>query len=62
VVNTLLEWLGFALIVSFLWFVWPPLTLLGAGLLLVLWANARAGRRSVRDAADAARRQLKSVA
>jgi hypothetical protein len=40
-VNNALEALGYALIVSFLWFVWPPLVLIGAGLLLVMWANAR---------------------
>lgn len=35
------ELAGFGLILGFLWFVWPPLVLLGAGILLVLWANTR---------------------
>lgn len=43
-VSNLLELVGYALILAFLWFVWPPLVLLGAGVLLVLWANARAIR------------------
>lgn len=33
------EALGFALAVAFLAFVWPPLALLGMGVLLVVWAN-----------------------
>jgi hypothetical protein len=41
VVNNLLELLGFCLIAAFAWFVWPPLVLLIAGLLLVLLANVR---------------------
>ena len=40
-VTGLVELIGFALVVAFLYFVWPPLVLLGAGLLLVLWANTR---------------------
>lgn len=32
---------GFGLILGFLWFVWPPLVLLGAGLLLLMYANTR---------------------
>jgi hypothetical protein len=46
VVNNAAEKLGFALVVAFLWFVWPPLCLLGAGLLLIVWANVRAARAS----------------
>lgn len=42
--NNLAEAAGYALIVAFLWFVWPPLVLLGAGVLLVVWANVRAAR------------------
>lgn len=42
--NNLLEAAGYALIVAFLWFVWPPLALLGAGVLLVVVANVRANR------------------
>jgi chromate transport protein ChrA len=44
VVNTLVEILGFICIAAFAWFVWPPLVLLVAGLLLVLWANVLAVR------------------
>jgi len=40
VVN-LAELAGYGLVVGFLWFVWPPLVLLGAGLLLIIWANTR---------------------
>lgn len=40
-VNDLLELLGLILVVAFLWFVWPPLVLLGSGLLIVVWANVR---------------------
>lgn len=39
--NNIVEAVGFVLVLAFLWFVWPPLVLLGAGLLLVLWANTR---------------------
>jgi hypothetical protein len=44
VLNNLIELLGFALIATFAWFVWPPLVLLVVGLLLVLWANVRPAR------------------
>lgn len=58
--NNVAEALGFGLILGFLWFVWPPLVLLGAGLLLVAWANTRtsSGRlgAAVGAAAAAARR------
>jgi hypothetical protein len=40
-VDKLAELIGFGLVIGFLWFVWPPLVLLGAGLLLVTWANTR---------------------
>jgi uncharacterized membrane protein len=43
-VNNLIELLGFLCLAVFAWFVWPPLTLLVAGLLLVLWANVRGSR------------------
>lgn len=43
--DDVVEKLGFGLIVAFLWFVWPPLVLLGAGVLLIVWANVRASRR-----------------
>jgi chromate transport protein ChrA len=54
VVNTLVEILGFICIAAFAWFVWPPLVLLVAGLLLVLWANVRAvrPRRDRKERAD----------
>lgn len=40
--DKLAEFVGFSLVLGFLWFVWPPLVLLGAGLLLVAYANTRA--------------------
>jgi hypothetical protein len=40
-VDKLIEAAGFALVLGFLWFVWPPLVLLGAGILLVAAANTR---------------------
>jgi len=40
-VDKLAELAGFGLILGFLWFVWPPVVLLGAGLLLVVYANTR---------------------
>lgn len=39
--NDSVEAAGFALVLAFLWFCWPPLVLLGAGVLLVAWANTR---------------------
>lgn len=42
--NSAVETTGFALMLGFLWFVWPPLVLLGAGVLLVAWANTRSNR------------------
>ena len=44
--NDLIELVGYALIATFAWFVWPPAVLLVAGLLLVLMANVRAIRRN----------------
>lgn len=64
--NDFIEAVGFALVVGFLWFVWPPLVLLGAGLLLVLWANTRSrdGRvaASLAAAIGAARRAYAAAA
>lgn len=42
--DKLAELAGFGLILGFLWFVWPPLVLLGAGILLVAYANTRSSR------------------
>lgn len=42
--NNLCEAVGYALLIGFLYLVWPPLALLGAGLLLVVLANVRAAR------------------
>lgn len=42
--NNVGETIGYALIVAFLYMCWPPLALLGAGVLLVAWANVRAAR------------------
>ena len=53
--NDLLEALGFLLVLAFLWFVWPPLVLLGAGILLVVGANTRkSGRGRIGAAVGAA--------
>lgn len=40
--NTVMEWAGFACLVAFGAFVWPPAALLVAGVVLVVVANARA--------------------
>ncbi len=49
-----LEVVGLALVVGFLWFVWPPLTLLGAGVLLVVVAVVGESRANpVADAEEA---------
>jgi hypothetical protein len=53
-VNNVLEALGFGLVLGFLWFVWPPLVLLGAGLLLIAHANIRTGRGRLGTAIGAA--------
>lgn len=52
--DKLAELAGFGLMIGFLWFVWPPLTLLGAGVLLVVWANTRQGNGRVGAALGAA--------
>jgi hypothetical protein len=44
VVSNLAELLGYALIVAFLYILWAPLALVGAGLLLILWANVRTSK------------------
>lgn len=41
----LVELAGFGLLLIFLWQIWPPLVLAGAGLLMVTWANVRGVRR-----------------
>ncbi|AIJ26369.1 hypothetical protein [Amycolatopsis methanolica] len=43
--SNLVEAVGYALVVAFLYLLWPPLALLGAGLLLVVWANLRPQRK-----------------
>lgn len=40
-VNNALQLAGFALLIGFSWFVWEPAPLLVAGVLLVVWAEAR---------------------
>ena len=52
--DKLAELVGFGLVIAFLWFVWPPLPLLGAGILLVVWANTRRGNGRVGAALGAA--------
>lgn len=52
--DKLAELAGFALVLGFLWFVWPPLVLLGAGLLLVAYANTRTRSGRLGIAAGAA--------
>lgn len=53
-VSNLAELAGYALVVAFLWFIWPPLVLLGSGLLLVLWANVRTSNGRTAAALSAA--------
>lgn len=53
-VSNLIEFVGYALIVAFLWFIWPPLALLGAGILLVMWANTRTSKGRTAAALTAA--------
>lgn len=48
--NNAIEGLGYLLAIAFLWFVWPPLVLLGAGVLLIVAANVRAARSTGRTA------------
>lgn len=52
--DKLAELVGFGLVIAFLWFVWPPLPLLGAGVLLVVWANTRQGNGRIGAALGAA--------
>lgn len=52
--DKLAELVGFSLILAFLYFVWPPLVLLGAGLLLVTFANTRTHSGHLGYAAGAA--------
>lgn len=40
-VSNVGEFVGYALAVASLWWVWPPLVLLAAGLVLIFWANVR---------------------
>lgn len=40
-ISNALEFIGYALIIAFLYLVWAPLALLGAGVLLVIYANVR---------------------
>jgi fatty acid desaturase len=53
-VDKLAELAGFGLVLAFLWFVWPPLVLLGAGILLVAYANTRSRSGRLGIAAGAA--------
>jgi hypothetical protein len=53
-VDKLAELAGFGLVLAFLWFVWPPLVLLGAGVLLVAYANTRTHSGRLGIAAGAA--------
>lgn len=52
--DKLAEVAGFALVLGFLYFVWPPLVLLGAGLVLITFANTRTRSGRVGLAAGAA--------
>jgi hypothetical protein len=66
-VSNVLEALGFGLVLGFLWFVWPPLVLLGAGLLLIAHANTRGTGRgrlgaAIGAAVAAARRAYTAAA
>lgn len=51
------EFFGFCLVVGFWWFVWPPLVLLGTGLVLLLFANTRGARPARLGVALAAARR-----
>lgn len=44
--NSTVEAIGYGLMVAFLYLLWAPLALLGAGLLLVAWANVRAVKQA----------------
>jgi hypothetical protein len=53
-VSNIAELFGYALIVAFLYILWPPAALLGAGVLLVLWANVRTSNGRTAAAVGAA--------
>jgi hypothetical protein len=53
VTNTV-EAVGFGLILWFLYILWPPATILGGGLLLILWANVRTSKGKTSAAIGAA--------
>jgi hypothetical protein len=53
-VTNVVEVVGFALILWFLYMLWPPATVLGAGLLLIAWANVRTGKGKASAAIGAA--------
>ena len=53
-VTNIVEAVGFALILWFLYIVWPPAAILGAGILLILWANSRTSRGRTAAAIGAA--------
>ena len=44
-VDTLVEWAGFACLIGFAYLCWPPAALLVAGLVFLLVSNARAARK-----------------
>lgn len=52
--DDLAERIGFLLVLAFLWFCWPPLVLLGAGVLLIAWANTRTRSGQIGAAVGAA--------
>jgi CHASE2 domain-containing sensor protein len=45
VVNGAMEWIGFACLVAFSYFVWPPAAFATAGVVLVVVANLRDAQR-----------------
>jgi hypothetical protein len=45
VLRNVAELLGFAALLGFLYFCWPPLVLLGVSVLLVAWANMTSSPR-----------------
>lgn len=51
-VNNLMQTVGLALVVAFSWFVWPPLPLLVAGVLLTVGAEARRAGERRREATE----------
>jgi hypothetical protein len=60
-VSNLAELLGYALIVAFLYILWPPLALLSGGLLLVLWANVRTGKGRAAKASYTEQKTLRRI-